>query len=312
MHIRARRGVVGSGALQAVPAWFYYVFFFIAPVGLIVWYSFGEKPNLIETHSNAHLSLARYADVLQGNLLDSFVRTSVIAVIAVAVCLIIGYPFAYWMSTRLSTKWRYIVLVLVMIPFWTNFLVRTIGWQLLLETNGWLSSLIAALGGERLHVLGTTFAVELGVVYNYLPLMILPLFVTLDKMDHALRESSKDLGANSIRTFVNVTLPQSLPGVTAGMLLVYVPLMGDYVTATVLGGSRGTMVGQYVASDFLQAQDWATGSAAAVVLVLTILITVLLASAVGRIAGAVIARFYRLELPTISRKTVSDREALVQ
>ena len=159
----------------------------------------------------------------------------------------------------------------MLVPFWTNFLVRTIGWQVILAPQGWLSSLMQRIGLDPLDVLFTRQAVLIGVVYNYLPLMILPLFVALDRVGAPLREASKDLGANRWRTFVRVTFPLARPGIVVGVLLVYIPLMGDYITATVLGGAKGNMVGQLVASQFQTAQNWALGSAMAVVLILVIL-----------------------------------------
>jgi spermidine/putrescine transport system permease protein len=163
-----------------------------------------------------------------------------------------------------------------MVPFWTNFLVRTIGWQVILAPEGWLSSLLQGIGvlDGPLDLLYTRTAVVIGVVYNYLPLMILPLFVAFDRVGPALREASKDLGAGKLSTFLRVTLPLSRPGIIAGVLLVFIPLMGDYITATVLGGAKGNMVGQLVASQFQTAQNWALGSAMAVLLMLVIMLTI--------------------------------------
>jgi spermidine/putrescine transport system permease protein len=168
------------------------------------------------------------------------------------------------------------LLALVMVPFWTNFLVRTIGWQVILAPEGWLSQALQFIGviPGPLEMLNTRGAVLLGVVYNYLPLMILPLYVAFDRVSGPLREASKDLGANSVTTFLRVTVPMARPGVIAGILLVYIPLMGDYITATVLGGAKGNMVGQIVASQFQTAQNWALGSAMAVLLILTIALSI--------------------------------------
>jgi spermidine/putrescine transport system permease protein len=168
----------------------------------------------------------------------------------------------------------------VLVPFWTNFLVRTIGWQVILSPEGWASTLLQSIGliDGPLAILYTRTAVVIGVVYNYLPLMILPLFVAFDRVGPALREASKDLGANKVRTFMRVTLPLAQPGIIAGVLLVFIPLMGDYITATVLGGARGNMVGQLVASQFQTAQNWALGSAMAVLLMIVIMLTIAVAA----------------------------------
>ena len=188
----------------------------------------------------------------------------------------IGLPVAYWMAVKAPPSRRGLLLALVMVPFWTNFLVRTIGWQVILAPEGWLSTLLQAVGliDGPLDILYTRTAVLIGVVYNYLPLMILPLFVAFDRVNGPLREASKDLGAGRWTTFVRVTLPLARPGIIAGVLLVFIPLMGDYITATVLGGAKGNMVGQLVASQFQTAQNWALGSAMAVLLIVVILATV--------------------------------------
>ena len=180
-------------------------------------------------------------------------------------------------------RWRGLLLGLTIVPFWTNFLVRTLGWLILLQPNGPLSGILQDLHliGGPLDVLDTREAVQLGVVYNYLPLMIFPLFVALDRLDPALREASKDLGANRWKTFRQVTLPLSMPGVVAGLLLVFIPLTGDYITAAVLGGAKGNMVGALVASQFNTAQNWALGSAMAVILIMMILASVAIFAIVG-------------------------------
>ena len=168
----------------------------------------------------------------------------------------------------------------MIIPFWTNFLIRTIAWRIVLSPTGFFSNWFQDLGlrDSNLQLLNTRFAVQLGVVYNYLPLMIFPLFVALDRLDPALREASKDLGANRVRTFFQVTLPLAAPGIVAGLLLVFIPLTGDYITAAVLGGAKGNMAGALVASQFLQAQNRALGSAVAVVLIASILVCIAVAA----------------------------------
>jgi len=271
-----RRAFRLPGFTLAVPAWLWLIGFFLAPVSLVLWYSFGEKPGLFGTHSNKVLSLDRYGEALEPDYLPTFVNTLRIAVVGTLICLLIAVPFAYWLAVKVDPRWRGVVLGLVMVPYWTNFLVRTLGWTVILSPDGWVSGLLQDIGlrDAPLAVLYTRGAVQLGVVYNYLALMILPVFVAFDRIDPALREASRDLGANRWRTFRQVSLPLAAPGVAAGLVLVFIPLMGDYVTATVLGGAKGTMAGQLVASQFQTAQNWALGSAMAVVLIVFIGITV--------------------------------------
>lgn len=269
--MRTRRVGVPAFAL-AVPAWAWIVFFFLAPVSLVFWYSFGEKPGLFGTHDNSTLSFDRYAEALDSAYLPTYVNTLRVGLLGTALCLLIGLPFAYWIAAKVSPRWRGLLIGLVMIPYWTNFLVRTLGWTIVLAPNGSLSRWLQDVGfiGGPLDVLDTRFAVQLGVVYNYLPLMILPLYVAIERVDPALREASRDLGAGRWRTFTQVTFPLAQSGIVAGLLLVFIPLMGDYVTATVLGGAKGNMVGQLVASQFQSAQNWALGSAMSVVLIVFI------------------------------------------
>ena len=264
------------GGLLAVPAWLWLAIFFIAPVAMVIWFSFGYKPGIFGTHANDVLSFDRYAEALSPTFFATFLNTLWVGVLGTILCFLVGAPVAYWMAFKVRADRRGLLLALVLIPFWTNFLIRTIGWQVIIAPEGWLSTALQSMGllEGPLDLLYTRTAVLIGVVYNYLPLMILPLFVAFDRVGPAVREASKDLGAGKVATFFRVTLPLSQPGVIAGVLLVFIPLMGDYITATVLGGAKGNMVGQLVASQFQTAQNWALGSAMAVVLMLVIAVTI--------------------------------------
>lgn len=284
-----RRG--SWGAALALPAWVWLLIFFVAPVGMVVWFSFGYKPGIFGTHANDILSLDRYSEALSATFFTTFQNTLWVGILGTVLCFLIGAPVAYWMAFKAPPQRRGLLLALVLIPFWTNFLVRTIGWQVIIAPEGWMSTLLQAIGviDGPLELLYTRTAVLIGVVYNYLPLMILPLFVAFDRVGPALREASKDLGAGKWATFFRVTLPLARPGIVAGVLLVFIPLMGDYITATVLGGARGNMVGQLVASQFQGAQNWALGSAMAVLLMLVIMATV----AVGAVIVWLVSLVFR-------------------
>jgi spermidine/putrescine transport system permease protein len=258
----------------AIPAWAWLVIFFVLPVAVVFWYSFGYKPGMFGSHANDILSFDRYLEALTPTFFDTFLNTLWIGIAGTAICFLIGAPVAYWMAVKAPSNLKGILIALVLVPFWTNFLVRTIGWQVILSPQGLPSQIMQAMGLGPLDILYTRPAVLLGVVYNYLPLMILPLFVAFDRVGPALREASKDLGADRWGTFLRVTFPLARPGVIVGVLLVYIPLMGDYITATVLGGAKGNMVGQLVASQFQTAQNWALGSAMAIMLILIILLSV--------------------------------------
>jgi len=270
------------------------VFFFSLPVLWIVYYSFGYKPNIFHPIATDKLSLDRYREGLSASFVHVFSQTLQISIIGTILCLLIGFPFAYWLATRVTARWRGVLLGLVIVPFFVNFLIRTIGWLILLAPSGPVSTLLQKWGlrSEPLHLLQTRGAVQLGVVYNYLALMIFPLFVTLDRLDPAMREASKDLGASRWKTFRQVTLPLAAPGIVAGLLLVFIPLTGDYITPLLLGGAKGNMAGAMVATEFNTGLNWALGSAQAVILIVMIMGTVAVFAVLG-LAWRSIARARR-------------------
>jgi len=287
----------------AIPAWVLFVLFFVIPVGFIAYYSFGYKPFFLTGRQIAtdQLSFGRYAEALSGTFLQTFRSTLQISILGTLLCLVLGFPFAYWLAIKVDPRWRGLLLGIVIVPFWTNFLVRTIGWRILLSPEGPLWSILQTLGlrDDPLAVLDTRFAVQLGVVYNYLPLMILPLFVALDRLEPTLREASKDLGASRFKTLRQVTIPLAMPGIIAGTLLVFIPLSGDYITAAVLGGAKGNMVGRMVAAQFLTAQNWALGSAMAMALIAMIMLTVGVFAVIGLTARALARRSRRVVLTEV-------------
>jgi spermidine/putrescine transport system permease protein len=290
--------ILGPGALS-FPTWAYAVFFFVIPVVMVLAYSFGSKPDEFTTVTMDDPSFDRFGEALSGTFLTTFGATLRISILGTVLCLLISVPFAYWLAVKVSAKWRGILLALVMVPFWTNFLVRTLGWQIILSPDGFMSDLLMDLGltGSPLDILYTRTAVQIGVVYNYLPLMIMPLFVAIDTAGEKLREASRDLGAGRFTTFFTVTLPLAMPGIVSGCLLVFVPLTGDYVTASVLGGASGSMIGQLIASQFNTAQNWALGSAMAVVLILATLLVVAVTALVLWGIRKITAHYTRIELP---------------
>ena len=302
---RGARRIRAPRFAMALPAWIWFVFFFTLPVLWIVYYSFGYKPDIFHPIATDKLSFDTYHEAFSSTFLHVFSQTLQISILGTALCFLIGFPFAYWLATRVAPRWRGLLLGLVVVPFFVNFLVRTIGWFILLSPNGPVSSLLQRSGirSEPLHLLETRGAVQLGVVYNYLALMILPLFVTLDRLDPAMREASKDLGASRWKTFRQVTLPLSAPGIVAGLLLVFIPLTGDYITALVLGGAKGNMAGVMVASQFTIAQNWALGAARAVILIAMIMGTVAVFAVIA-LAIRTIARANRkITLPPIVEET---------
>jgi putrescine transport system permease protein len=200
-----------------------------------------------------------------------------VAAIATAILLLIGYPIAYGMA-RLPQRWQGIAMMLVIVPFWTSFLIRIYAWINILQHDGLLNQILVALHLVSAPVvwLSTDTAMYLGIVYSYLPFMILPLFATLSKMEPALEEAAADLGANRRETFWLVTFPLSLPGVGAGCLLCFIPIVGEFVIPDLLAGSQSLMIGQTLWLEFFTNKDWPVASSIAVVLLIVLLAPLLL------------------------------------
>jgi spermidine/putrescine transport system permease protein len=206
-----------------------------------------------------------------------------IAAAATLIALAIGYPVAYAIA-KLPRRWRGLVLVLVVIPFWTNFLIRTYAWIVLLNTQGVLNDALVGIGivDERLNLLYTKGAVIAGLVYVYLPLMILPIYASVARLDRDLPEASADLGGSRLTTFARVTLPLSLPGVVTGCIFVFVPSLGNFVVPELLGGGKTVMVGNLVRDQFLKARDWPFGATLALIMVVLLVLLFALQSVVSR------------------------------
>jgi len=198
-------------------------------------------------------------------------RSLALAVATTALCLLIGYPMAYWLGVVAPRRWRTALLVLVILPFWTSFLVRMYAWVFLLRTEGLVNAGLAALGLPALNLLYNDTAVVLGQVYGELPFMVLPLFASLEKLDRSLLEAAADLGAAPRRALWRVTLPLTRPGIVAGSLLVFIPSLGAYLAPDLLGGARTAYVGTLIQNQFVVARDIPFGSALSFVLSLVVL-----------------------------------------
>lgn len=259
----------------AIPSLIWYTAFFIVPIAVIVVYSFGTKnSSKLVPVDLANPTLQNYREVFSDLFFTVFQATLEIAVTATFLCLLIGFPVAYFIAFKVSERWRALLLAAVIIPSFTSFLIRTLAWKIPLSANGELSTWLQHIGwmDGPFDVLGSRTAVFIAIVYNYIGFMVLPLFVALDRIDPALREASKDLGANRSSTFASVTLPLSGPGIAAGVVLTFIPMCGDYVTGTILGGVKGLMVGTLIDSQFKTAQNWPQGAAMAVLMIVMVLL----------------------------------------
>lgn len=249
--------------------------FFVLPLGLLVVYSF-------LTHQGYGNVLwqwtgENYARLLNPTYGEILLRSVGLALGTTLVCLVLGYPLALWLVTQ-PRPWRTVFLLLVIIPFWTNFLVRTYAWMVLLGQRGVINSILLGLNliSEPLNLLFTPFAVWIGLVYGYLPFMILPLYSNLEKFDFSLVLAAQDLGANFWQILYRVLIPLSMRGIGVGCLLVFIPAVGAFVTPDILGGARSLLVGNLVQNQFLKTLDWPLGAALSVVLMLLILLPILL------------------------------------
>ncbi len=258
-----------SGLLMALPAYVYLVLFFALPLIIVVVYSFATRTRSGGTALSGW-NLDSYQKLGEPIVRDILFRSLLLALITTFICLVIAYPFSYYLSTR-SPMVRNIMLVFVMIPFWSNFLVRNYAWRVLLGNNGPITRLTEGVGWEESSILFTPTAVVLGLVYGFLPFMILPMYAALERMDWSLIEASRDLGATGVQTFRNITLPLSRPGVIAGSILVFIPSLGAYVTPQILGGAKTTLLGSYIVTQFLTARNWPVGASVSTVLMVVML-----------------------------------------
>ncbi len=241
----------------------------VLPLVVVLVFSFGER-GPAGGYAPA-FTFDNYLDL--GLRWTAFKNTLFLAPIGTVVCLLIAFPMAYFLAMRASARWRTLLLILVIVPFWTSILIRSYAWIILLGGTG-IPALIAALGLGDLRLINTPFAVLVGIVYGYLPLMVFPIYVSLERLDKRLLEASSDLGCPPARTFLNVTLPMAMPGVATGCMLVFILLMGEFLIPAMLGGGKVFFVGNALVDLFLQSRNWAFGSAVATALVLIMLVTV--------------------------------------
>ena len=263
-----------------LPSLFWLVIFFALPLIIVFVYSFLTRGPYGQIVWDFNLqNYVRFFDPLY---LRIFARSFRIAGITTALCFLLGYPMAYWIATR-PPRWRNTLLLLLMIPFWTNFLVRTYAWILILRDTGLINNALLSLGliGEPLPLFGTDLAVIIGLVYGWFPDMVLPCYAAIERLDHSLVEAAQDLGANELRAFLRIVFPLTLPGVVAGSILVFIPSLGAYITPDLLGGAKSVMIGNVIHSQFLTLRDYPFGSAFSFALMAMMLLATLLYFRIG-------------------------------
>jgi spermidine/putrescine transport system permease protein len=265
--VENRKGRGWSAGLAGLlaPAGLWLGIFFLIPLLLILAYSFGTSG--VYGGITLGFNPGNYLKVFDPLYLEIVGRTLVIATLNTLLCLLLGYPLAYFIAFK-GRRWRNALILMVMIPFWTSLLVRAYAWVVILGGNGLANRTLQFLNitDSPINLIYTPQAVTMGLVYSYLPFMILPLYASLEKFDVRLKEAAQDLGASRWQAFWKVTFPLSMPGVIAGSILVFIPSAGEFVVPNLLGGSRTVMVGNLIQQQFLQARDWAFGSALSIIL----------------------------------------------
>jgi putrescine transport system permease protein len=263
--------------LIILPPLLFLIVFFLIPFAFALKISFAETAIRVppytdvlsispDKHINVILSLSNYKYLLTDEVYAvSYIYSLKTAFFSTLICLLLGYPMAYAMS-RSSKTTQNILLLIIILPFWTSFLLRVYALEGIIRENGLLNTALLRIGliDHPLKIMRTTFAVYLGIIYSYLPFMVLPLFATLEKLDHTLLEAAADLGNPPWRAFLDITLPLSMPGVIAGSMLVFIPAIGEFVIPSLLGGPDNLMIGRVLWDEFFNNRDWPVASAVAI------------------------------------------------
>ncbi len=273
MSLRFRR-LQQNGSLLALPTIAWLLIFFVLPLVIVLVVSFmsrGRGGVAIMPFTLSHY--ARAFDVF----FIILQRSIGLAALATVICLVAGYPLAFFISTRRRRLARQIALFLVILPFWTNFLIRTYAWRILLGEQGTINGLLLSLGliDDPLTLLNTQFAVLVGLVYGFLPFMVLPIYASVERFNFRYVDAAHDLGANDFRTFLRVVLPLTMPGVLAGCALVFIPSVGAFVTPDLLGGTKGLMIGNLINKQFGGSGNMPLGSALSIVMMAVVMLSLL-------------------------------------
>ena len=257
----------GSSTLPASPYIVWSTLFIVIPLIIIVFFSFTQ-----ETSSGYSFTLENFKRVLNSQYVSVFRRSLVLAFQSTVLCLILGYPVAYFISKMKSNR-RNILIMLFIVPMWMNFLLRTYAWLPILGKNGVINNFLSAIGLNTINILYTDAAVLVGMVYNFLPFMILPIYTVLIKMDNSLIDAAADLGANKRQIFTRVIFPLSMPGVITGITMVFMPAVSTFVISRLLGGGQYMLLGNLIETQFTTMGDWNFGSALAIFMMIIILIS---------------------------------------
>jgi spermidine/putrescine transport system permease protein len=245
-------------ATLAAPGSLWLLLFFVIPLGFLFILSFSSKQGILDY--TYFTGFSNYFDALNSDIIKIFFRTVWWSTLATIACLLVGYPIAFGICF-MPEKWRPLALLLIVLPFWINLLIRTYALKTVLGANGIINSFTGLFGIPKLEMLGTTPAVIFGLVYVFLPFMILPLYSTIERLDKSYLEASLDLGATQFQTFLKITWPLTMPGVVTGVILVFIPCLGMFLISDELGGASSAMIGNIINNQFSGASNWPFGSA---------------------------------------------------
>ena len=258
-----------SKKLLTGPYLFWAIAFIIIPIIMIFYYGLTDADNNFTLMNLAEITTPENLKALGLSLLLSFIST--------VICLILAYPLAVILSNKSVNSSSFIVLIFIL-PMWMNFLLRTLAWQTLLEKNGVINAVLSFLHLPELNIINTPYAIVLGMVYNFLPFMVLPIYNVLIKIDKDVINAARDLGANAVQVFTKVILPLSVPGIISGITMVFVPALTTFVISDILGGSKILLIGNVIEQEFTQTGNWHLGSGLSIVLMLFIIFNMVLSA----------------------------------
>lgn len=264
--MRRRSALKNKQKLLATPYFFWAVAFIIIPILMVFYYGFID--------SAGHFTMQNILTIASPEHSKALFLSIRLSLVSTLICLLLAYPLAMILANKSVNQNQFIVLIFIL-PMWMNFLLRTLAWQTLLEKTGVINSVLRFLSLPTLDIINTDAAIILGMVYNFLPFMVLPIFNSLSRMDQDLINAARDLGANNVKTFCRIIFPLSLPGVISGITMVFVPALTTFVISSLLGGSKILLIGNVIEQEFTQASNWNLGSGLSMVLMLFIILSMI-------------------------------------
>lgn len=264
--MRRRSALKNKQKLLATPYFFWAVAFIIIPILMVFYYGF--------INSAGHFTMQNILAIASPEHSKALFLSIRLSLVSTLICLLLAYPLAMILANKSVNQNQFIVLIFIL-PMWMNFLLRTLAWQTLLEKTGVINSVLRFLSLPTLDIINTDAAIILGMVYNFLPFMVLPIFNSLSRMDQDLINAARDLGANNVKTFCRIIFPLSLPGVISGITMVFVPALTTFVISSLLGGSKILLIGNVIEQEFTQASNWNLGSGLSMVLMLFIILSMI-------------------------------------